>query len=343
MSWPCWLRLAPSTRGVRWNDAVPARYFILLCIGLAACEGQSGADRPDVGDFPTRIVVVTHGQSSDPFWSVVANGVDDAAETLGIRVEYQAPGSFDMVRMSQLIDAAVASRPSGLIVSLADADALGPSVRAAVAAGIPTLSINSGDESWSELGLLAHVGQTEYEAGKAAGARLVDAGATRIICVNHEIGNVSLDLRCRGLGDALKQAGAMMQILAVTLADPDDATQRIRGTLARDPAIDGALALGPAGAVPLLAALRETGRLGKVAAGTFDLSPGVLGAVRDGGLLFAVDQQPYLQGYLGVILMAKYLDTRAIPGGGGIIRTGPAFVTRETAAEVIALTEKGVR
>ena len=320
-----------------------ARFTVLAFASLAACTGERVAGGGAAADSAVRIVVVTHGQSSDPFWSIVANGVDDAAKTLGIRVEYQAPSTFDMIRMSQLIDAAVASRPSGLVVSIPDADALGPSVRAAVAAGIPTLSINSGDESWRDLGLLAHIGQTEYEAGKAAGARLAAGGTKRVVCVNHEVGNVSLDLRCRGLGDALKDAGATMHVLAVTLADPDDATQRIRGALARDPSIDGLLALGPPAAVPMLAALRETGRLEKVAAGTFDLSSGVLAAVGDGELMFAIDQQPYLQGYLGVVLMAKYLETRAIPGGGQIIRTGPAFVTRETAAEVIALTEKGLR
>jgi simple sugar transport system substrate-binding protein len=319
------------------------RWPILGASLLIACGGGPPAKRATQSESTTRIVVVTHGQSSDPFWSVVANGVDDAAKTLGIRVEYQAPTTFDMVRMSQLIDAAVASRPSALVVSVPDPDALGVSIRAAVAAGIPTLSINSGDEAWRELGMLAHIGQTEYEAGEAAGARFAAVGARRVLCVNHEVGNTSQDLRCRGLGDALKASAAAMDVLAVTLADPEDATQRIRGALARGPAIDGVLALGPPASVPMLAALRETGRLGKVAAGTFDLSREVLEAVRDGDLLFAIDQQPYLQGYLGVLLLAKYLDTRAIPGGGEIIRTGPAFVTRETAADVIALTEKGVR
>ena len=323
--------------------AISGRRTIVAAAFLAACGGERPGDHPAQRESATRIVVVTHGQSADPFWSVVANGVEDAAKTLGIRVEYQAPGSFDMVRMSQLIDAAVASRPSGLVVSVPDPDALGASIRAAIAAGIPTLSVNSGDEAWHELGLLAHIGQTEYEAGKAAGARFAAAGSRRVLCVNHEVGNTSQDLRCRGLGDGLKASGAAMQVLAVTLADPEDATQRIRGALARDPAIDGVLALGPPASVPMLAALRESGRLGKVVAGTFDLSRAVLEAVRDGDILFAIDQQPYLQGYLGVLLMAKYLDTRAIPGGGEIIRTGPAFVTRETAADVIALTEKGVR
>ena len=94
---------------------------------------------------------------------------------------------------------------------------------------------------------------------------------------------------------------------------------------------------------PALAALRESKRLGKIAVGTFDLTPEVLAAVRDGQLLFAIDQQPYLQGYLAVVLLTKYLETKAMPGGGQIIRTGPSFVTRETAADVIALAERGVR
>jgi simple sugar transport system substrate-binding protein len=134
-----------------------------------------------------------------------------------------------------------------------------------------------------------------------------------------------------------------MQVLGVSLADPEDAAQRIRGALARDAAVDGMLMLGPGGAAPALAALRESGRAGRIAVGTFDLTPEVLAAVRDGHLLFAIDQQPYLQGYLAVVLLTKYLDTKAMPGGGQLIRTGPGFVTRENAAAVIALAERGIR
>jgi simple sugar transport system substrate-binding protein len=161
--------------------------------------------------------------------------------------------------------------------------------------------------------------------------------------VNHEVGNLALDARCRGLGDGLGKAGGTIEVVGVTLADPEDATQRIKGALARDAAADGLLTLGPGGAGPALAALRESGRLGRIAVGTFDLTPEVLAAVRDGQLLFAIDQQPYLQGYLAVVLLTKYLETKAMPGGGQIIRTGPTFVTREDAAEVIALAERGVR
>jgi simple sugar transport system substrate-binding protein len=258
-------------------------------------------------------------------------------------LEYQAPTSFDMVRESQLIDAAVASRPSALAISVPDPDALGPSIRAAVAAGIPALSVNAGDAAWERLGFLGHIGQTEYESGRAAGERLVAGGAQRVLCVNHEVGNGSLDSRCRGLADGLTNGGATMQVLGVSLADPEDATQRIKGALARDTAVDGMLMLGPGGAAPALAALKETGRFGRIAVGTFDLTPEVLAAVRDGHLLFAIDQQPYLQGYLAIVLLTKYLETKAMPGGGQIIRTGPSFVTKENAADVIALAERGMR
>ena len=306
--------------------------------GRAAAGSDGGSDRSAV-----RIVMVSHGQTSDPFWSVVANGAGDAARELGVRLEYQAPTSFDMVRLSQLIDAAVASRPSALAISVPDPDALAASVKAAIAAGIPAISVNSGDAAWERLGFLAHIGQTEYGSGVAAGERLAAGGAKRVLCVNHEVGNVSLDTRCRGLADGLEKRGATMQVLGVSLADPEDAAQRIRSALARDAAIDGMLMLGPGGAAPALAALRDTDRLGKIAVGTFDLTPEVLAAVRDGQLLFAIDQQPYLQGYLSVVLLTKYLETKAMPGGGQIIRTGPSFVTRETAADVIPLAERGVR
>jgi simple sugar transport system substrate-binding protein len=205
------------------------------------------------------------------------------------------------------------------------------------------LSINSGAEVWTDLGVIAHIGQTEYESALAGGERFAAAGASRVLCVNHEVGNISQDERCRGLADAMRSAGGTSTILAVDLADPDDAQQRIAGALAADPSIDGVFTLGPGGAVPALAALKATSRLSSFAFGTFDLEPDVLAAIRDGDMLFAIDQQPYLQGWLGVALMVKYLETGAIAGGGGIVRTGPAFVTADNAARVIELSRRGIR
>ncbi|HSH75389.1 MAG TPA: sugar ABC transporter substrate-binding protein [Longimicrobiales bacterium] len=310
-------------------------------VGLAVACGRGGPEPSEARDV--RIVVVTHGQSADPFWSVVANGVRDAARDLGVRVEYQAPGSFDLVAMNDLIEAAVASRPSGLVVSIPDGDALAPAIRGALEAGVPVISINSGDDVYEALGVLAHVGQPEYEAGRAGGARLVEVGVEEALCVNHEVGNLALDARCSGLAEALEASGGSVEVLAVDLADPDDTQQRVAGALSRAVGIDGILTLGPAATGPTLAAVRASERSGEIFYGTFDPTPEVLRAVRDGEMLFAIDQQQYLQGYLAVVLMTKYLEIRAMPGGGGVIATGPGFVTAESAADVIELSERGVR
>jgi simple sugar transport system substrate-binding protein len=310
-----------------------------LTLAPAGCDGGGPrADREGV-----RIVVVTHGQPADPFWSVVSNGVRAAARDMGIRAEYQAPSVFDMVEMGDLIEAAAASRPAGLVVSVPDPDALGPAIRRAVAAGIPVISINSGSEVSRELGAVAHVGQTEYEAGFGAGERMAGAGVREAICVNQEVGNLALDLRCSGFRDALEEQDARVRVLAVELADPEGTRQRIAAALRAGPGVDGLLTLATIAAEPALQALDETGRAGSVTLGTFDLSPEVLAAVRDGRMAFAIDQQQYLQGYLPVVLLTKYIETGAVPGGGEVIRTGPGFVTPETAEAVMDWTRQGVR
>jgi len=291
---------------------------------------------------PYRIVVVTHGQASDPFWSVVKNGVDAAAADMRVTVEYQAPATFDMVAMGQLIDAAVASEPDGLVVSVPDYDALGDHIRAAVDAGIPVISINSGSDHAADLGVLAHVGQTEYEAGFGGGERMAAAGVTNALCINQEVGNVGLDLRCQGFADALSAAGGSSTVLAVDLADPTGAQGRVSAALQQDAAINGILTLGPTGAIPTLAALEAEGLLGSIPFGTFDLSPEVLAAVRDGNMLFAIDQQQYTQGYLPIVYLTLFLENLNTPGAV-LIPTGPGFVTQETAATVIEYAARGTR
>lgn len=316
---------------------------------IAACAGQPAATTANEEAAPAmqdgrdmRFVVVSHGQAADPFWSVVKNGVDAAAADMRVEVEYQAPGTFDMVAMAQIIDAAVASAPDGLVVSIPDADALGDSIRAAIDAGIPVISMNSGSDVAAELGILNHVGQTEYEAGYGGGERMAAAGATNAICVNQEVGNVALDLRCQGFADAMGESGGTVEVIAVDLADPTDSQQRISGALAANPDIDSILTLGPTGAAPAMGALEENGQLGEILLATFDLGPEVLEAVRDGDMLFAIDQQQYLQGYLPIVmltLLGENLNTIA----NDVIMTGPGFVTQETAAQVIELSAAGTR
>ncbi len=326
--------------------------LLLLSAALGAGCGEkptsasdaTEASGPDLGATTRdeiRIVFATHGQSADPFWTIVANGARAAAQDLGVRVEYQAPPRFDMVAMSNLIEAAVASRPSGIVVSIPDGAALGSSIRAAVAAGIPVISVNSGDDVYRDLGVLLHIGQPEFDAGLAAGEKMAAEGTRRGLCVNHEVGNVSLDLRCDGFRTAMEDAGGRSDVLSVDLANPDDAQQRVANSLSADPEIDGILTLGPSGAGPALAALRESNR--SVALATFDLSPGVIDALVDGSMSFAIDQQPFLQGYLPVVALVNYLETLALPGGGDVLKTGPGFVVSDNAAAVRSLSAQGIR
>lgn len=312
---------------------------LIVLLVVAAFAGPAAAQEEM---RPYRIVVVTHGQAADPFWSVVKNGVDQAGKDMRVTVEYQAPASFDMVAMSQLIDAVVASNPDGLVVSIPDPDALGPSIKAAVAAGIPVISINSGSDVAEEFGVLAHIGQTEYEAGYGGGQRMAAAGATKALCVNHEVGNVALDLRCQGFADALTEAGVTAEVLAVDLADFTGSANRIAAALTADESINAMLTLGPGSALPALQALTDEQLLGTVLLATFDLSPEVLEAIRDGNMLFAIDQQQYMQGYLPIVYLTLYLENLNTPGAI-LIPTGPGFVVQDTAAQVIEYAARGTR
>jgi simple sugar transport system substrate-binding protein len=317
--------------------------FGVVALVAAACGAPQQQPSPGAGDgdgarADIRIVVVTHGQAADPFWSVVVNGVNQAAEDLGITVEYNAPEEFDMVAMSQLIDTAVASEPDGLVISNPDPEALGDAIQGAIDAGIPVLSINSGSEAFQELGLLTHIGQTEFEAGVGAGQRMAEEGVTNTICVNQEVGNVALDLRCEGFAEGL--GGIPSEVVAVDLTDQTASQASIEAALSADPSIDGVLTLGPTGALPALGALEGNEA---VQLATFDLSPEVLTAIDEGRMLFAIDQQQFLQGYLGVEVMTLFVQYGLLPGGGEVIRTGPGFVTQETAAQVIELSEQGIR
>jgi len=174
------------------------------------------------------IIVVSHGQANDPFWSVVKNGVVAGAKDMGVAVDYRAPETFDMVAMSQLIDAAVNQKPSGLIVSIPDASALSPSIKKAVAAGIPVISMNSGSDVSKSLGALLHVGQDEETAGKAAGERLKEMGGKVALCVNQEVGNVALDLRCKGFTEGF---GGKVTVLPVS-NEPAEGRAKVKAALA---------------------------------------------------------------------------------------------------------------
>jgi simple sugar transport system substrate-binding protein len=290
-------------------------------------------------DAPTKIAVITHGQAADPYWSVVKNGVDAAAKTQGANVDYRAPDTFDMVQMAQLVDAAVASAPDGLVVSIPDADALGPSVKGAVDAGIPVIVIDSGGARLTrELGGLLYLGQSEYEAGVAAGERAAKLGVTKAACLNQEVGNTSLDDRCAGFAKGL---GHEVPVVAGSI-DPTDMKGRISAYLRTNPDTEFLIACGATTAAePALAAVEELELGGKVKIGTFDLSPGVLQAIVDGKMEWGIDAQQYAMGYIPVVMFDLWKKYKIAPIAD--YPTGPGFVTKETAASVIELSKQGKR
>ena len=292
---------------------------------------------PAIAEDHIRIIVVSHGQASDPFWSVVKNGVDTAEADMGVDVEYLAPDTFNLIRMAQLIDAAVASAPDGLVVSIPDADALGGSIRDAITSGIPVISMNSGSDVRKGLGVSVHVGQTEYEAGVGGGERMAAAGVTKAICVNQEVGNVALDLRCQGFSDGL---GGEVDVLGVSM-NATDIRDRVTTYLAQNSDIEGIMALGPSAAEPVMAALEDEGLTDSIKLATFDLSPAILEALESGRMEFAIDQQQFMQGYLPVVLLTLNHKYGLMPGAD--VLTGPGFVTPDNAAQVIELSAQGIR
>jgi simple sugar transport system substrate-binding protein len=325
--------------------------LLLLALLAAGCGGTTVVREPGVRvaagtpetlraaprpNGSVRIAVVTHGPASSTFWAIIRNGVDAASRTLDVLVDYRAPDVYSAPRMSELIDEAVASRPDGLVVSIPE-PAVAPAIRRAVGAGIPVVSINSGSQLFKRLGVLAHVGQLEDRAGLEAGRRLAKAGVRRALCVNQQIGNTGLDARCEGLARAMREAGGSSRVLGV-VDDAPETPQRIADAVARR-GVTGVLCTN---SVSGLAAV--DGLAGKaVKIGTFDLGPDVLRALQAGKLEFAVDQQPYLQGYLPIEMLAQRARYGLFPSEGDVVATGPHFVTRADAGKAIELSRRSIR
>ena len=283
-----------------------------------------------------RVAMITHGGIGDPFWDEVAAGAFAAQREFGIELLYDGDGNVN--EQVRLVDNAVALGYDVLIVSLADPDALEQSIRSAVVAGLVVMTINSGEERGREFGAVTHFGQPDGVAGLGAGERLVMAGVSKLLCLIHEAGNVGLEARCANAGLAMEAAGGSMQKLFVTgTADRVSTTGEIASLLQADPNIDGILALNASIAELAMAAIESSGSAASVA--TFDVSPAILGAIEAGDVLFAVDQQAYLQGFLPIAFayfrsLEGDADTGGILAGmerwaaSGRLVTGPGFVDK---------------
>lgn len=276
-----------------------------------------------------RYVMITHTQGTDSFWPVVEKGGRDAAAAIGADFEYNFDPSGDMSGMAKLIEAAAASNPDGIIVSLPDPDALGGAIKAASDAGIPVITMNSGLESSAAVGALMHVGQPERLAGEKAGARAKAEGVTNGLCLNQEAFNTALVDRCEGYFAGL---GGDLNMIDVS-NDVQQIETRTAAALSADPSIDGVLAAGPHVCEAALKAIKDVGADTHLAC--FDLSPGVMDMIANGDASFTIDQQQRLQGYMPVIVLHLY-NTNAGMLPGANIPSGPGFVDSSNYKNVAA-------
>ncbi|HST81324.1 MAG TPA: sugar ABC transporter substrate-binding protein [Kineosporiaceae bacterium] len=323
---------------------------MLLALPLAGCSTNSSGDTGSTASTSAaapaaaaggttgtiRIDVITHGNPGDSFWDVVKSGAVKAGKDEGVDLHYQSDG--DVGKQATLIDAAVAAHTDGLVVSMANPDGLENSIKAAVAAGIPVVTINSGIDKWQGFGAITHVGQSETLAGEAAGEKLSSLGVKNALCVIQEAGNVGLEQRCKGA--ASKFSGKMTN-LQVDNTDLTGSESTIQSKITADSSIDGILSLGGDMSGQAVKAVSAVGA--KIQVGTFDVNADVVQNIADGKLAFAIDQQPYVQGYLGVTsIYLKVLNGNDV-GGGQPVYSGPAIITKDNAAAVLKFAKNGTR
>src|SRR5215467_10023633 len=332
--------------------AFSIRRFSLTILALAALATGSV-------HAAGRYVLISHAPDSDSWWNTIKNSIKQAGEDYGVTVDYRNPPSGDLADMARLIEQAAAAGYDGVIVTIADYNVLQGAIGKVTAKKIPLITINSGTPEQSEkLGAIMHVGQPEYAAGKGAGERAKAAGVKSFLCVNHYATNPASFDRCRGFGDAI---GADYR--KSTLDSGDDPTtieSKVAAYLRQNPTTNGVLTLGPTSASPTIKALEKSGQAGKLWMATFDLSDDISRGIKDGTVQFAIDQQPYLQGYIPVAILAtmkqmKTTDLKKVADavkanpktqkrfaeygltpvyGDRHISSGPGFVTKENISKV---------
>jgi len=305
--------------------------------------GPGFVDKSNVGfeaqpDKAVDIYMVQHALCAwDAWWCTLKQAVDDAQRHLGVNVTVLGPDEFDLEKTAALIDQAVAAQPDGIALTVTDPVLFKEPIMRAIEAGIPVVAFNAGNGPEKDgIPYMTYIGMDEYQGGYQGGKRLANAGGTRAVCINHQVGHSGLDARCQGLVDAFAEAGLEAEVLAVT-NDPAESQTIIDDYYTANPDTDTFLTLGPNSANPFYAFMEAAGLgAGDVQHGTFDLSAEIVAKIKDGTTLFGIDQQPYLQGYGSVLtltLLNRYGITPALP----VTATGPGFVDLSNITIVEAL------
>jgi simple sugar transport system substrate-binding protein len=320
----------------------------MLVFGLATFVAACGDDdddgssnkKDDVSLTQGRdltIAVITHGEG-DTFWSVAKKGAEQAGKDMGVTVKYSESAN-DPQKHAQLIDSAVTEKVDGIATSVPNTDALRDPLKKASDAGIPIITLNSGQSDSASLGAITHVGQDEGVAGEAAGKRLAESASGKLLCVVHEQGNSGLEERCAGAKQGF--GGEVENVQVKGVSDIATSTTELQSKLQSDKDVTAVLTLNPDIAVAARDAVQGASSDAKLA--TFDLSGDVVKAIKAGEIEFAVDQQQYLQGYLPVVFLTLFNTNANTVGGGLPVLTGPGFVDKSNADTVEQLATEGTR
>jgi simple sugar transport system substrate-binding protein len=320
----------------------------MLVFGLATFVAACGDDdddgssnkKDDVSLTQGRdltIAVITHGEG-DTFWSVAKKGAEQAGKDMGVTVKYSESAN-DPQKHAQLIDSAVTEKVDGIATSVPNTDALRDPLKKASDAGIPIITLNSGQSDSASLGAITHVGQDEGVAGEAAGKRLAESASGKLLCVVHEQGNTGLEERCAGAKQGF--GGEVENVQVKGVSDIATSTTELQSKLQSDKDVTAVLTLNPDIAVAARDAVQGASSDAKLA--TFDLSGDVVKAIKAGEIEFAVDQQQYLQGYLPVVFLTLFNTNANTVGGGLPVLTGPGFVDKSNADTVEQLATEGTR
>ena len=280
--------------------------------------------------------MITHAQPGDTFWDIIRKGANAAAAKDNVKLVYLA--SPDANKEAQLIQNVTEQHVNGIALTLAFPDAEAANVKAAQKAGIPIVGFNAGVDQWKDQGLLGYAGQDESVAGQAVGDKLNQEGATNVVCLDQQQGAVQLEARCDGIKKTFK---GKMEVLYVTGYDMPTVKARVQAKLQQDPSIDYVVTLGAPFAPVVYDAITASNSKAKV--GTFDMSPVAIDMIAQGKIQWAIDQQPYVEGYEAVDMLWLYLVNGDTVGGGGPVLTGPFFVTKDNAADVAKYAKAGTR
>lgn len=321
--------------------ATTAAIAAVVALSLAGCSaGATTSTSTEAAAAPgNKICVYTHGDGGT-FWSVFQKGAEKAAAELNVTLDYQG-SSNDSAKQAQTITAGIAAGCMGIAASAPDAAAIKDSMLAAAAAGIPTVTANSGSSVFAELGAFTHIGQDEIVAGREAGKKFNDMGLKNILCPIQEAANSGLTDRCKGASETFTGTVTNFNVDGA-LADLTGAEAKIAAALTADPTIDGIFALNADVATgAALPAATASGR--DIMIGTIDMSADALAAIKAGTIAFAVDQQQYAQGYMAVVLLNLAINNGNKLGGGLPIYSGPGFVTSDNVDAVLKLVAAGTR